>query len=121
MIVRPLRGLACALGAVVLSCAPVKEAARPPAAAAASAPRPVPGAPPAVPAGLVFTVEPADAEVFIDGRPLGRASDLPGGGLVALPSGLYQVSLKRAGYATWRAEVAVRAAPEPIRVTLLRK
>jgi len=124
VLVRPLRGLVYALGALALSCTSVKEAVRPPAPVAAVVPPSAPAATPASAAltsGLVFSVEPADAEVFIDGRSLGRASDLPGGGLVPLPSGLYQVSLKRAGYATWRAEVAVRAASEPIRVTLVRK
>jgi len=117
------RLLLCAWGAVALSCATVKEA--PPAPIAAPAPpapaaSPAPAAPAAPAPGLSFAVEPADAEIVIDGKPVGRVSDLAGGHL-ALPPGLYQVSLKRAGYATWRAEVAVRSGAELIRVTLTRK
>lgn len=68
--------------------------------------------------GLAFSVEPGDAEVFVDGRSFGSAADLARGGALPLEPGLYQVTLRRAGYATWRAEVAVRGAIESIRVTL---
>lgn len=87
-------------------------------AAFAGAPPP-PAAPQPTETGLSFAVEPPDAEVFVDGRSHGRVADLARSGL-PLPPGLYQVSLKRAGFATWRAEVAVRAGLEPIRVTLSR-
>lgn len=72
-------------------------------------------------AGLSFAVEPADAEVLIDGRAMGRVAELPRDGTVPLQPGLYQVALRRAGFATWRAEVAVRTGVQPIRVTLTRK
>lgn len=72
-------------------------------------------------AGLSFAVDPADAEIVIDGRALGRVAELPRGGTVPLQPGLYQVSLRRSGFATWRAEVAVRTGVQPIRVTLTRK
>jgi hypothetical protein len=71
--------------------------------------------------GLSFAVEPADAEVLIDALSFGKVSELRRGGAVPLQPGLYQVSLRRAGYATWRAEVAVRAGLEPIHVTLTRR
>jgi hypothetical protein len=104
------------------------------ACASAPGPRPAPAAagpraavageasvagPRADPVGLSFSVDPADAEVLVDGRSCGKAGELARSGL-PLPPGLYQVSLKRAGYATWRAEVAVRGGLEPIRVTLSR-
>ncbi len=68
--------------------------------------------------GLAFSVEPGDAEVFVDGRSFGSAADLARERAVPLEPGLYQVTLKRTGFATWRAEVAVRAGIETIRVTL---
>lgn len=70
--------------------------------------------------GLTFAVEPADAEVLVDGRSFGQVVNLERGA-VPLQPGLYQVALRRPGYATWRAEVAVRTGLEPIRVTLARK
>jgi hypothetical protein len=106
------------------------------ACASAPGPRPAPAAasagpraavvgeasiagPRADPVGLSFSVDPPDAEVLVDGRSCGKAGELARSGL-PLPPGLYQVSLRRAGYATWRAEVAVRGGLEPIRVTLSR-
>lgn len=73
--------------------------------------------------GLLFQVEPREAQITIDGKPFGRVSDLAGtGGLLALDPGLYQVSLKAPGYVTWRAEVAVRGdQAEPIRITLSKR
>jgi len=77
---------------------------------------------PAIDSGLVFTVEPADAEILIDGRPAGTVAGLgEAGGILRLAPGIYQVSLKAAGYVTWRAEVALRAGTETIRVKLARK
>ncbi len=72
--------------------------------------------------GLRFLVEPKEAEVIIDGESRGTVEGLgPNGGFIQLQPGLYQVSLKRPGFVTWRAEVAVREGPEPIQVTLVRK
>lgn len=70
------------------------------------------------PPGLSFAVEPADALILIDGAVRGTVSELPEGSFVPLQPGLYQVVLKRAGYATWRAEVSVRRGTELIRVSL---
>jgi hypothetical protein len=100
----------CVLAGLSLACA----TARPPASPA----HPESPASAAEVTGLSFTVEPADAEVVIDGHSAGAVAGLPRGGVVPLPPGLYQVSLRRAGYSTWRAEVAVRSGVEPIRVTL---
>lgn len=81
-----------------------------------------PRAPEAVTTGLVFTVEPLDAEIAVDGRPVGAVDALAGArGFLPLPPGIYQVSLKAPGHVTWRAEVAVRSSTEPIRVKLTRK
>jgi hypothetical protein len=72
--------------------------------------------------GLVFAVEPPQAQISVDGQPYGTVADLAAReGLLPLAPGIYQVSLKAAGYTTWRAEVAVRSGTEPIRVTLVKK
>jgi hypothetical protein len=106
---------ACASAPAVPS--PPAAASAPPAAAAA-APAPAPG--PAT--GLEFLVEPRAALIAIDGAPRGSVADLaPTNGVLALPPGIYQVSLQSPGYVTWRAEVAVRASRERIEVKLVKK
>jgi hypothetical protein len=97
-------------------------AARPPdAAAAAEAPAPAASAAKPLPAtGLELFVEPASAEVLVDGEARGVVSELSSG-VLALAPGIYQVSLKAPGYVTWRAEVAVRGGREKIEVRLARK
>ncbi len=94
---------------------------KPPAAAApeVAAPAAAPAAP--LPAtGLELLVEPASAEVLIDGEVRGVVSDLASG-VLGLAPGIYQVSIKAPGYVTWRAEVAVRSSREKIEVRLARK
>ena len=72
--------------------------------------------------GLRFEVQPADAEVSIGGGAYESAVDSNGGArTVALPPGLYQVSIRRLGYATWRAEVSVEDGIEVIRVSLVQR
>jgi hypothetical protein len=97
-------------------------AARSPLPASAPEPAAAPAAAlPALPAtGLEFAVEPATAEIFIDGEARGVVSDLSAG-VLGLAPGIYQVSLKAPGHVTWRAEVAVRASREKIEVRLARK
>ncbi|MHB8873602.1 MAG: PEGA domain-containing protein [Myxococcaceae bacterium] len=71
--------------------------------------------------GLKFRVSPPEAEIVIDGVSRGAAGALSSSqGLLPLPVGIYQVSLRAKGYDTWRAEVAVRHGPELIQVTLLK-
>jgi hypothetical protein len=91
-------------------------------AATSPAPTVTPVAPAVPESALRFVVTPAEAEIAIDGNPAGRVADLGGqGGLLSLAPGIYQVSLKATGYVTWRAEVALRAGTETIRVTLAKK
>jgi hypothetical protein len=123
---RTIRLLPVAVAAAGLACAPARPPATlapPPAAPATPPPAAAPptAASPAAGTGLAVTVEPIDAEILIDGRPYGKVSELPPGGFVPLQPGLYQVSLRRAGFATWRAEVALRSGVEPIRVVLARR
>jgi hypothetical protein len=95
-----------------------------PAPQPASAPPPVAAAPTAETApeqlsGIRFSVAPPDAQVFINGRSVGKVAELKGSGTVRLSPGLYRVSVERVGFQTWRAEVAVRGGVEPIEVKLL--
>lgn len=71
--------------------------------------------------GLLFEVEPTQAELFIDSNRVGRIAELAGG-FLKLDPGIYKVSLKLDGYSTWRAEVTVRdELAEKIQVTLVAK
>lgn len=118
------RYLAAILLAAATACA---SAPRSPAPTSTPAPAPPPAAPapraPSAPeTGLLFEVEPAEAQIAVDGQPYGTVADLVSrGGVLALAPGIYQVSLRAPGYATWRAEVAVRTGSEPIRVKLTKK
>lgn len=110
--------------AASLACASAPKPAPAPAPAAAPAPvaAPAPRAPAAAVTGLVFAVEPREAQVSVDGQPYGTVADLAAReGLLPLAPGIYQVSLKAPGYTTWRAEVAIRSGTERIRVTLVKK
>lgn len=121
---RSLRLLMLAASAAAVACATPSATRAPAPAAAPQAVGPAATPTASVPAettGLSLAVEPADAELLIDGKPCGKVSELLRGGVVPLQPGLYQVSLKRPGFATWRAEVAVRSGVEPIRVILARK
>jgi glucose/arabinose dehydrogenase len=121
--------LAAVAAALALAACAGGKAAPPPAAAAARA-EPAPAPEPAVPAapaaaplpatGLELAVEPAGAEIFVDGDSRGVVSDLSAG-VLGLAPGIYQVSLKAPGYVTWRAEVAVRTGREKIDVRLAKK
>lgn len=89
-----------------------------PASAPAPAPVTAPAPAGALATGLELRVEPPEASVSVDGRSLGRIADLGAGGLLPLPPGIYQVSVSQPGYATWRAEVAVRAEVQRIDLVL---
>jgi hypothetical protein len=83
------------------------------------APTPWPTAAAAEESGLRFDVLPADAEVLVNGQKVGTAGGLGGGGgLLAVPPGIYQVSIRYPGHVTWRAEVTVGERPERIQVSL---
>jgi hypothetical protein len=70
--------------------------------------------------GLFFSVTPTDAEIFIDGKARAKVADLEAsGGVLSIKPGIYQVSLKRHGFVTWRAEVTVGDGAEAIQVTMV--
>jgi len=128
----PSRFVLVLLAATAIGCAgapktPVAKLGDATAAPASSAPVTAPDpepprAPDAILSGLRFSVEPAEAQIAIDGNPRGAVADLAArGGLLPLAPGIYQVSLKAEGYVTWRAEVALRSGTESIRVNLAPK
>ncbi|MGI5860884.1 MAG: PEGA domain-containing protein [Myxococcales bacterium] len=64
-------------------------------------------------------VHPPDAALQVNDRAYGPVSTALGpNGCLALEPGVYRIILSRAGYQTWRAEVAVDSEVEPIHVTL---
>lgn len=69
--------------------------------------------------GLKVQADPADAELTIGAESYGKVSQL--GGPLSLKPGIYQVSLKREGYQTWRAEVAVGEKTELLTVVMVKK
>lgn len=69
--------------------------------------------------GLRVLSEPDDAELVIDGQSYGKVSGM--NKPLSLKPGIYQVSLKRSGYLTWRAEVAVGEKTEQLKVTLVKQ
>jgi hypothetical protein len=72
--------------------------------------------------GLKIDVQPGDAELIIDGQSYGRVADIHApNGVLSLKPGLYQVSLKREGFQTWRAEVTVGEKSELLRVALVKR
>jgi hypothetical protein len=110
-----LVGFACATSPAVRSEAkPAAEPSLPPP------PRVEPSATAVRPSGpsLVFNVQPPEAEVVVDGVSHGSVRALGAGGMLRVLPGIYRVSLRAPGYITWRAEVAVKDAPEVIQVTL---
>jgi hypothetical protein len=111
---------ALALAACAGGTAAPPPAAKPPPVAPAEAAAPSPRASALPATGLELAVEPASAEVLVDGETRGVVSDLASG-VLGLAPGIYQVSLRAPGYVTWRAEVAVRAGREKIDVRLARK
>jgi hypothetical protein len=69
--------------------------------------------------GLKVLSEPDDAELLIDGQSYGKVSGITHP--LSLKPGIYQVSLKRGGYQTWRAEVAVGEKTEQLHVVLVKQ
>jgi serine/threonine protein kinase len=89
---------------------PAPPAPTPPPAvvAVAKLPEPVVPALPPSPGRLTFTVEPARAEVKVDGRPLAD----PSRPLEVSPDQPHHVSIDAPGYAPWQREVSVAAGAE---------
>ncbi len=71
--------------------------------------------------GLCFVVEPADAEIVLNDESRGTVATLGVPAFMSVASGIYQITLHREGFVTWRAEVSVQTGAERIEVKLLPK
>jgi|GEM_PF-6003867 len=66
-------------------------------------------------AGLTLSVDPTDAEAYLDGQSLGS-----GGIFKDLPAGRHTLAVKREGYQEWKNEVELKAGkPNRVRVALV--
>jgi hypothetical protein len=75
-----------------------------------------PTAPAPAQGSLVLDIEPADAEVEVDGTMRGKASDLRA---IELPPGAHQIVIRKPGFEIWRGEVALESQTETIQVRLV--
>ena len=72
--------------------------------------------------GFRLDVDPSDSELTVDGQVLGPVSQVAlTEGVLELAPGVHQMSLKRKGYQTWRAEVALGSTVEPLKVNLVKR
>ena len=69
--------------------------------------------------GLIFSVNPPDAEVVLDGVIQGKASDFPEGRYLKVESGTHKLELRAAGYETFSREIYVSNALLRIEETLV--
>jgi hypothetical protein len=68
---------------------------------------------------LAIRVQPADAEVLVDGTPWRGAADDEGALAIELPAGRHQIEIRREGFASFVTELDVRAgAATPLNVML---
>jgi hypothetical protein len=60
--------------------------------------------------GLSFQISPGDAQVFVDGRPVGTAGQFtPTTQPLGLPAGRHQIEVRASGYRTMSFEVNIVA------------
>ena len=69
--------------------------------------------------GLVFAVNPPDAEVVLDGVSQGKASDFTEDRYLKVESGTHRLELRRAGYDTYSRTVYVSNSLLRVEVTLV--
>jgi hypothetical protein len=71
--------------------------------------------------GLIFAVNPPDAEVVLDGVSQGRASDFTEERYLKVQSGAHRLELVLPGYETHRREIYVSNSLLRVEATLVRK
>tara|TARA_R110002096_G_scaffold361075_3_gene554136 strand:+ start:27826 stop:28185 length:360 start_codon:yes stop_codon:yes gene_type:complete len=76
---------------------------------------------PQVVSGIVFDVTPGDAEVIVDGEPLGIASEIGDAGTLELDPGLHQIMIRHEDYEIYRVEVTIGDTIEPMQISLKEK
>lgn len=71
--------------------------------------------------GLIFNVNPGEAEVVLDGIAQGKASDFTQERYLKVPAGVHRVELRLEGYETYSREVVIGTSLERIEAALIRK
>jgi hypothetical protein len=71
--------------------------------------------------GLIFNVNPGNAEVIIDGVAQGRASDFTQERYLKLSAGTHQLELRANGFETFSREIFIGSSLERVEATLIRK
>lgn len=71
--------------------------------------------------GLIFKVNPEDAEVLLDGAVQGKASDFPEERYLKVSAGIHRVELRLEGYETYSREVNIGTSLERIEAALIKK
>jgi hypothetical protein len=71
--------------------------------------------------GLIFHVNPADADVLLDGVVQGKASDFTQERYLKVSAGVHRVELRSEGYETYSREVNIGTSLERIEAALIRK
>lgn len=71
--------------------------------------------------GLIFNVNPPEAEVLLDGVVQGKASDFPQERYLKVSAGVRRVELRAEGYETYAREVNIGTSLERIEAALIRK
>ncbi len=69
--------------------------------------------------GLVFAVNPPDAEVLLDGVVQGKASEFSEERYLKVPAGTHKLELRLAGFETYRREIYVSNSLLRIEATLV--
>jgi len=71
--------------------------------------------------GLIFNVNPPEAEVLLDGVVQGRASDFTQERYLKVSAGIHRVELRSEGYETYSREVNIGTSLERIEAALIKK
>ncbi|MCL1926944.1 MAG: PEGA domain-containing protein [Syntrophorhabdaceae bacterium] len=71
--------------------------------------------------GLIFNVNPGNAEVLVNGVVQGRASDFTQERYLKLSNGTHRLELQAEGYETYKREIFIGSSLERIEAALIRK
>ncbi len=71
--------------------------------------------------GLIFNVNPGDAEVVLDGVVQGKASDFTQERYLKVAAGVHRLELRLEGYETFSREINIGTSLERVETALIRK
>jgi len=71
--------------------------------------------------GLIFNVNPEDADVILDGVAQGKASDFTQERYLKVPNGPHQLELRASGYETYKREIFIGSSLERVETSLIRR